>query len=79
MADCFSRTSGVLAIYGNNHTQIYYNIDKSLPSTLASNVANDKLKEDFDMSTVHMVLLKKGLDSEQTRHRCLTRSIKLTV
>ena len=53
------------AIYGNNHTQIYYNIDKSLPSTLASNVANDKLKEDFDMSTVHMVLLKKGLDSKQ--------------
>ena len=53
------------AIYGNNHTQIYYNIDKSLPSTLASNVANDKLKEDFDMSTVHMVLLKNGLDSKQ--------------
>ena len=53
------------AIYGNNHTQIYYNIDKSLPSTLASNVANDKLKEDFDMSTVHMILLKNGLDSKQ--------------
>ena len=53
------------AIYGNNHTQIYYNIDKSLPSTLASNVANDKLKEDFDMSTVHMILLRNGLDSKQ--------------
>lgn len=52
------------AVYGNNHTQIYYNIDKSLPSTLSSNVANDKLKEDFDMSTVHMVLLKNGLDSK---------------
>ena len=53
------------AIYGNNHTQIYYNIDKSLPSTLPSNVANDKLKDEFDMSTVHMVLLKEGLDSQQ--------------
>ena len=53
------------AIYGNNHTQIYYNIDKSLPATLASNVANDKLKEDFDMSTVHMILLRNGLDSKQ--------------
>ena len=53
------------AIYGNNHTQIYYNIDKSLPSTLPSNVANDKLKDEFDMSTVHMVLLKNGLDSQQ--------------
>ena len=53
------------AIYGNNHTQIYYNIDKSLPASLASNVANDKLKEDFDMSTVHMILLRNGLDSKQ--------------
>ncbi len=64
------------AIYGNNHTQIYYNIDKSLPSTLASNVANDKLKEDFDMSTVHMVLLKTDWTANR-RHRCLTRLIKL--
>lgn len=53
------------AVYGNNHTQIYYNIDKSLPATLQSNVANEKLKEDFDMSTVHMVMLKNGLDSKQ--------------
>ena len=53
------------AIYGNNHTQIYYNIDKSLPATLASNVANDKLKENFDMSTMHMILLRNGLDSKQ--------------
>ena len=53
------------AIYGNNHTQIYYNIDKSLPATLPSNVANEKLKDEFDMSTVHMVLLKEGLDSRQ--------------
>ena len=53
------------AIYGNNHTQIYYNIDKSLPATLPSNVANEKLKDEFDMSTVHMVLLKEGLDSQQ--------------
>lgn len=53
------------AIYGNNHTRIYYNIDKSLPATLASNVANDKLKEDFDMSTMHMILLRNGLDSKQ--------------
>ena len=53
------------AVYGNNHTQIYYNIDKSLPATLDSNVSNEKLKEDFDMSTVHMVLLKNGRDSKE--------------
>ena len=53
------------AVYGNNHTQIYYNIDKSLPATLDSNVSNEKLKEDFDMSTVHMILLKNGLDNKE--------------
>ncbi len=56
------------AIYGNNHTQIYYNIDKSLPASLPSNVANEKLQDDFQMNTVHMVLLKNGMDSkEKTR------------
>ena len=39
------------AIHGNNNTKIYYDIAKSMPSTLPSNVATDKLKEDFDMST----------------------------
>ncbi|MGI6070873.1 MAG: efflux RND transporter permease subunit [Blautia sp.] len=53
------------AIYGNNHTQVYYNIDKSLPDTLPSNVANAKLEDDFEMNTVHMVLLKNGLDKKE--------------
>ncbi len=53
------------AVYGNNHTQIYYNIDKSLPATLDSNVSNEKLKEDFDMSTVHMSTAENGLDSKE--------------
>lgn len=50
------------AIYGNNHTQIYYNIAESLPSTLDSNVANDELKKDFDMSNMHMILMDKNMD-----------------
>lgn len=53
------------AIYGNNHLQNYYNIDKSLPQTLDSNVANAKLQDTFDMNNVHMVLLKKGLTSKE--------------
>ena len=50
------------AVYGNNHTQIYYNIAESLPSTLDSNVANDELKKDFDMSNMHMILMDKNMD-----------------
>ena len=56
------------AFYGNNHTGIYYNIARSLPSTLGSNVANDKLKEDFDMSTVHMIMMDKNMDAKDKRN-----------
>ena len=56
------------AIHGNNNLKNYYNIDKSLPSTLDSNVANAKLQETFDMNNVHMVLLKKGLTSKKNRN-----------
>lgn len=52
------------AIYGNSHTQVYYNIDKSLPQTLDSAVANKKLNDEFNMNNVHMVLLKNGLDAK---------------
>lgn len=52
------------AIYGNSHTEVYYNIDKSLPADLDSNVANAKLKDTFDMSNIHMVLLENGLEAK---------------
>ena len=55
------------AIYGNNHTKVYYNIAQSLPSSLPGNVANEKLQEDFDMSTMHMILMNKDMDSKDKR------------
>ena len=55
------------AIYGNSNTKIYYNIAKSLPSTLESNVANEKLEEDFDMSVLHMVMMDKNMDAKDKR------------
>lgn len=51
------------AVYGNNHTKIYYNIDKSLPSTLDSNVANKKLEDIFDMSTMHIIMMDKNISN----------------
>ena len=33
------------AIYGNNHTSVYYNLDETLPKDLPSIIANEKLKE----------------------------------
>ena len=51
------------AVYGNNHTKIYYNIDKSLPSTLDSNVANKKLEDTFDMRTMHIIMMDKNISN----------------
>lgn len=53
------------AVYGNTHLKNYYNIDKSLPASLDSNVANAKLQDTFDMNNIHMVLLKKGMSSRE--------------
>ena len=53
------------AIYGNNHTEIYYNIAQSLPESLQSNVANEKLKEDFDMENVHMIMMDKNISAKE--------------
>lgn len=55
----------VPAIHGNNNVEVYYNIDKSLPQTLPSAIANEKLEKDFKMNNVHMVLLKNGLTSKE--------------
>ena len=55
------------AVYGNNHTPIYYNIAQSLPDTLPSNIANDKLEEDFQMSTIHIIMLDKDMDAKEKR------------
>lgn len=53
------------AAYGNAHTEVYYNIDKSLPQDLESSVANEKLGDEFHMNNVYMVLLKNGLDVKE--------------
>lgn len=49
------------AIYGNNHTDVYYNLDESLPKDLPSVIANTKLKEDYNMNTTHMILVDSSV------------------
>ena len=53
------------AIYGNNHTKIYYNIAESLPSTLDCNIANDELEKTFAVGNIHMIMMDKNMDSKQ--------------
>ena len=53
------------AIYGNNHTKIYYNIAESLPSTLDCNIANNELEKTFAVGNIHMIMMDKNMDSKQ--------------
>ncbi len=51
------------AVYGNNHTGVYYNLDETLPKELPSIIANEKLKEDYEMNTTHILLLDSSVPS----------------
>ena len=53
----------VPAIYGNNNTSVYYNLDETLPKDLDSIIANTKLKEEYNMNSTHMLLIKSDISS----------------
>lgn len=55
----------VPAIYGNNNVDVYYKLDKSLPDTLASSIANKELKEKFHIISPEMILVDKNLRGEE--------------
>lgn len=46
-----------IAIYGYTHTQVYYNLDKSLPDTLKSVEANHALQEKFNIVSAEVLLV----------------------
>lgn len=53
------------AWYGNNNVEVYYKLDKSLPETLASSVANSDLKEKYNIVSPEIILLDKNIKSEE--------------
>jgi len=55
------------AIYGYNKIDVYYKLDTSLPATLESVQANTALENDYDISSVSMVLVSKDLSSKNTK------------
>lgn len=55
------------ALWGYSHAQVYYNLDATLPKTLDSIKANDKLSEEFDMNATHMVLADASLSSKDAK------------
>jgi hypothetical protein len=51
------------AIYGNNHTSVYYDLTQTLPDKLESVQGANKVDEEFDMNSAYMLLVDKNLDS----------------
>lgn len=50
-----------IAIYGYTHTEVYYNIDKSLPETLKSVEANSALQDKFNIVSAEVLLIDKDI------------------
>ncbi len=55
----------VPAVFGSLNTEVYYNLDRSLPPDLDSIVALNKLKEDYNMATNHFVVVKDDLSNTE--------------
>ncbi len=53
----------VPAIYGNNHTSVYYDLTQTLPDSLESVQGANKVDEKFDMNSAYMLLVDKNLDT----------------
>ncbi|MGE4275987.1 MAG: RND family transporter [Lawsonibacter sp.] len=51
----------VPAIYSNNHTQVYYKLDESLPQDMPSIVSTNKLKDEFSMASSHFIVMRDDL------------------
>ena len=50
-----------VAFYGYQRTENYYNLDKSLPDSLASISANTELKEKFNMVSTELLLVDSNI------------------
>lgn len=62
------------AIFLRNQTDVYYNLQQSLPQGLSSIVASNKLNGTFDMSSTHFIIADDKLPSYQIQS--MTADIK---
>ena len=53
----------VPALYGNNHTSVYYDLTQTLPDSLESVQGANEVDKNFDMNSAYMLLVDKNLDS----------------
>lgn len=55
------------AVYGYTHTDVYYDLAGTLPESLESITANQKLDSEYDMGATHMILADSDLPSKDAK------------
>ncbi len=55
------------ALYGYVHTETYYDMSNALPDSIDFVTANNKLQEEFDMASTHMILADSKLSHKQAK------------
>jgi len=58
------------AAWGYTHTSVYYELDKSLPESLPSVQANQKLSDTFGLRVTHMLLVDSDVSSSEVSKMC---------
>ena len=53
------------AYIGHKNYEVYYKLDESLPSDLAFNVSNKRMKEKFNINSPYMILVNSKLKSNE--------------
>ncbi len=64
----------VPAFYGQSNAKVYYDLGATLPEDMEYVIATNKLQDEFDMSSTHMILADAQLSPEDARR--MTDEIK---
>lgn len=56
--------------YGQAHTNIYYDLISGMPGDFASIIGTNQLKDKFDMTTTHFVLVDDKLTTNEIQNMC---------
>lgn len=60
----------VPAVYGETHTNVYYNLTDTLPEDLNSVTASAKLREDYGITSSHIIMCDENMSAKDANMMC---------
>ncbi len=58
------------AVYGETHTNVYYNLTDTLPGDLNSVTASAKLREDYGITSSHIIMCDENMSAKDANMMC---------